>query len=109
LSEALPAGAVRPVIDGQRARPGTVVWSEAYAGAWKASADGRELPHGRVFGWANGYELSRPGTVAFDFANQWWRYPVVLLELLLVVGAWLLWRGSARFTLPWRRAPKEET
>jgi GT2 family glycosyltransferase len=109
LPEALADGVVRPVLDGRRVRAGTVVWSEAYAGAWQASSDGRELPHGRVFGWANGYELSRRGTVSFEFANQWWRYPVVVLELALVIGAWLLWRGSARFTLPWRRAPKDET
>jgi hypothetical protein len=99
----LAADVARPVLDGTRMRPGTVLWSEAYAGAWEASSRGRALPHRRVFGWANGYQLSRPGPVSFSYANQWFRYPVVLMQLALVIGAWLLWRGSWRFHWPFRR------
>ena len=37
------------------------------------------------------------GPVSFAYDQQWLRYPAVLIELALVVGAFLLWRGSARF------------
>jgi hypothetical protein len=107
LPERAAADDAQALLPGERVGRGTVVWSEAYAGAWKATSAGEELPHRRAFGWANGFELRRAGTVNIAFANQWWRYPVVLLQLALVVGTWLLWRGSARFTLPWRRSRPE--
>jgi hypothetical protein len=107
LRPVLAADAARPVFDDARMRPGTVLWSQAYDSSWTASSDGRTLAHRKVFGWANGYELSRPGPVSFSYANQWLRYPVVLLELALIVGAFLLWRGSARFNWPFRRRHAE--
>lgn len=112
--EADPAGppvgspAARPVRDGVRVPAGAIVWSQSYNGAWSASSDGVTLPHRRAFGWANGYTLDRPGTVSFAYGDQWQRYPAVILELGLVAGAFLVWRGSARFKWPLRRPPSPE-
>lgn len=96
-----------PVLDGARVRAGSILWSQAYDGAWEATSGSSTLTHRRVFGWANGYALEQPGTVSFAYTNQWLRYPLVLLELALVVGAWLLWRGSARFNWRLRRRHPE--
>lgn len=98
----------RPVLDGARVPAGAILWSQSYDGAWSATSDGASLPHRRAFGWANGYTLDRPGTVSFAYGNQWLRYPVVLIELALIFGAFCLWRGSARFKWPFRRRPVEE-
>ncbi len=87
---------------------GAIVWSQSYNGAWSADSNGSSLPHRKVFGWANGYTLDRPGTVSFSYGDQWQRYPVVLIELGLVAGAFLLWRGSARFRMPFRRPSEPE-
>jgi GT2 family glycosyltransferase len=103
LTDIAAADLARPIVGDTPVRRGTVLWSEAFDDAWKAAANGRDLTHRRAYAWANGYELPQRGAVTFDYANQWWRYPAVLLELALVVGAFLLWRGSARFRLPWRR------
>ncbi len=98
----LSASAVaKPVLEGTPVRRGSILWSQSYDSAWKATSGAATLPHRRVFGWANGYDLERRGTVSFAYTNQWLRYPLVVLELVLIVGAWLLWRGSARFN--WRR------
>lgn len=114
-SDALPTGvadplgtvgdapAARPIVGDRPVPAGWVLWSETFDDAWHASANSRGLRHRRAFGWANGYELPSSGSVAFSYAKQWLRYPALLLELAVLVGAFLLWRGSARFELPWRR------
>jgi hypothetical protein len=90
-----------------------VLWSQAYDGAWSASSNGGSLPHRKAFGWANGYTVPKAGPVSFSYGDQWLRYPAVLIELVLVAGAFLLWRGSARFRRRRRRrrptVPVEET
>ncbi|MGZ4689406.1 MAG: glycosyltransferase [Acidimicrobiia bacterium] len=98
----------RPVRNGVPVRAGAILWSQTYDGAWSASSNGASLPHRQVFGWANGYTLDRPGTVSFSYGNQWQRYPALLVELGLVGGAFVLWRGSARFKWPFRRRPLQE-
>jgi hypothetical protein len=102
-----PAGALdaRNISGDARVRAGGVLWSQSYDGAWSASSDGESLPHRRAFGWANGYTLAKPGPVSFSYGDQWLRYPAVLIELVLVAGAFLLWRGSASFR---RRRPVVE-
>ena len=100
--------APRPVRDGVKVPAGAILWSQSYDGAWSASSNGRALPHREVLGWANGYTLDRPGSVSFAYGDQWLRYPALLIELGLVAGAFLLWRGSARFKWPLRRRPTEE-
>jgi GT2 family glycosyltransferase len=96
------------VRDGVRVPAGAILWSQSYDGAWSASSNGRTLPHREVLGWANGYTLDRPGPVSFSYGDQWLRYPALLVELGLVAGAFLLWRGSARFRWPLRRRRAEE-
>ncbi len=100
--------AARPVRDGVRVPAGGILWSQSYSGAWHASSNGATLPHRKVLGWANGYTLARSGPIAFSYGDQWQRYPEVLVELALVAGAFLLWRGSARFRWPLRRPHPEE-
>jgi hypothetical protein len=96
----------KPIVGDQRVAKGGVLWSQSYDGSWSASSNGDSLPHRRVFGWANGYTLDRAGPVSFAYDQQWLRYPAVLIELALVFGAFLLWRGSARFRF---RRPKVES
>jgi hypothetical protein len=98
----------RPVRDGVRVPAGAILWSQSYDPVWSASSNGHTLPHRRVFGWANGYTLDRRGAVSFSYGDQWLRYPAVLLEIGLVAGAFLLWRGSARFRWSLRRPPADE-
>jgi hypothetical protein len=107
-SPPLATDAIEPIVGDERVRRGAVLWSQSYDGAWSASSEGDSLPHRRAFGWANGYTLDRPGPVSFSYGDQWMRYPAVLLQLALVVGAFLLWRGSARFELRRRRPVEEE-
>ncbi len=101
------AARAKPVRPGVRVPAGAIVWGQSYDGAWSASSNGTTLPHRHAFGFANGYTLSQPGAVSFSYGDQWQRYPLVLVEIALVVGAFLLWRGSARFKWPLRR-PSDE-
>lgn len=103
LGPASGALAARPMVGDRPVPAGPVLWSEAFDDAWHASLNGRGLRHRRAFGWANGYELSSRGPVTFSYAEQWLRYPALLVELALLVGAFLLWRGSAKFELGRRR------
>jgi GT2 family glycosyltransferase len=104
LDAPVDPGSVAVLPEGATAPAGTVLWSEAYSGAWEAQAAGGTLPHRRAFGWANAYRLDRRSEVSFSFADQWMRYPAVLLQVALIVGAFLLWRGSARFRIRRGRA-----
>jgi GT2 family glycosyltransferase len=86
--------AVAVVPEGKPAAAGTVLWSQAFDSAWQARAHGTTLPHRRAFGWANAYPLARPGAVSFAFTDQWMRYPVLAVQVALILGAFLLWRGG---------------
>ena len=97
----------RPVHDGVGCRPVRSCGASPTTARGAPRRTGGSLPHRRVFGWANGYTLDRAGTVSFSYDDQWLRYPAVLIELGLVFGAFLLWRGSARFKFPLRR-PRDE-
>ncbi|MBM3674077.1 MAG: glycosyltransferase [Actinobacteria bacterium] len=94
--DAPDAWAAVPVLGGP-VPEGTVLWSQAYDGAWKADGNGDALTHRRAFGWANGFAHPDKGTVTISYGRQWTRYPLVLLQLAIVVGAFGLWRGSLRF------------
>jgi hypothetical protein len=85
---------------------GTVLWSQAFDDAWEATANGESLAHRRSFGWANAYTHDRPGAVSFSFTEQWMRYPAILLQVLLVVGAVLLWRGRVSLRRRARRGSR---
>ena len=76
---------------------GTVLWSQQYSDGWEAHAARGTLRHSRVE-WANAF-ASPGGPVAVTFAHQWWRWPLVLIELtiVLVLARQALRRGrSAR-------------
>ena len=79
---------------------GAILWGQTYDRAWSASSNGSSLPHRRVFGFANGYTLDRAGTVSFSYDDQWLRYPAVVIELGLIFGAFLLWRGQREVLVP---------
>lgn len=102
------AAEARPVRDGVRVPAGAILWSQSYDESWRATSGGETLPHRRAFGWANGYTLDRPGDVSFAYGNQWIRYPALLIQLALGFGAFLLWRGSARFRWPFRRRRRDQ-
>ena len=93
------AGTARPITDGKSAPAGTILWSQAFDGAWHATSNGKTLDHRRAPGarWANAYRHPVPGSVSISDTQQWLRYPIVLIELLLVLGAVMLWRGTTRF------------
>jgi GT2 family glycosyltransferase len=105
-----PAGArgAQAINGDARVPAGGVLWSQSYDSAWSASSDGASLAHRKAFGWANGYTLEKAGAVSFSYGDQWLRYPAVLIELVLVAGAFLLWRGSARFRRRRPTVPVEE-
>ena len=92
-----------------RVPAGAIVWSQSYNGAWSASSNGEDAAApARCSGGPTATPSTSPGPVSFSYGDQWQRYPVVLIELGLVVGAFLLWRGSARFKLPFRRPSDPE-
>jgi hypothetical protein len=76
-----------------------VLWSQAYDGAWSASANGHTLAHSEVFGWSNAFALDHASPVSISYTQQWRRYVWLLIELGIIVGAFFLWRGR----LPRRR------
>jgi hypothetical protein len=82
--------------------PGTILLGEAYSSSWTASAGGRTLHHRRAFGWANGWSLEQRAPVTISYERQWVRWLGVLLQLALVAGAVVLWRGRLGFR---RRRP----
>jgi len=89
-------GRVVPLPQGRPGPAGTVLWSEAYHDAWQASADGRALAHRPAFGWSNAFTLPSRADVSFAFTDQWMRYPWIVLEVVLIAGSALLWRGTVR-------------
>jgi len=77
-----PLGAVRGRI-GPSAPAGTALWSQQYSDAWRAETGGGSVDHRRAAGWANAF--TGPGRVTrVTFADQWWRWPAVLVELVIV-------------------------
>ncbi len=96
-AEWIPGQAVMPVkatVAGQRSKPvsgigarstpaGTVLWSQQFSGAWEAHGTRGDLRHARVE-WANAF-ASPGGPVVVTFAHQWWRWPLVLIELAIVL------------------------
>ena len=93
-----------PLASGAAAPPGVVFWGEAYDSKWKASSSGQTLRHVRAFGWANGYRVTREGSVSIAFADQWQRWLLLAVSLLIwlfVVFRW--WRTRVR--VPRLRGP----
>ncbi len=99
VKTSVPGESPKPVagIDAPSTPSGTVLWSQQFSDAWEARGRRGDLPHSRVE-WANGF-ATPGGPVVVTFARQWWRWPLVLIELaiVLVLARQVLRRGrSAR-------------
>ena len=81
-----------------RVPPGAVVLSESYDGRWHARGNGRTLPHVRAFGWANGWDFGRVGTVRLHFTGQLTRDLELLAQALLWIGVGAGWWLTRRRT-----------
>ncbi len=84
----------RPLRTDRRAPEGTVVLAERYDSRWHATTDRGDLRHGRAFGWANGYTLTRPAAVDLGFSGQWLRWVLVGLQLAIWAFAVSRWRRT---------------
>jgi hypothetical protein len=78
-----PLGAVTGRIDERRPVRGTVLWSQQYDGAWEATSSRGALPHRHADGWANAFTASGAGPISVSFTRQWWRWPLLALELVI--------------------------
>ena len=86
-----------PLASGATAPPGVVLWGEAYDSEWTASSSGTALRHVRTFGWANGYRVTSADPVSIEFGDQWQRWAMLGVSLLIwlfVVFRW--WRTRVR-------------
>ena len=93
-----PIGAVTGRAGDRGAVRGTVLWSQQHDDAWEASGASGTLRHRRAFGWSNAFTGRGRGPVAVSFTDQWWRWPVLALELVIavVLGRRILHRGRRR-------------
>jgi GT2 family glycosyltransferase len=74
--------------------PGTLLWSEAANGGWKASANGTSAPRSDAFGATNAFTLTShaPVTVHFHSSSAWLLHLLELLGWLIVVIAFVVTR-----------------
>lgn len=69
------------------ARADTLVWSQQYSSDWEVrAAPNRSVTHRRVFGWANGYTPANAVSSDITFSTQWWRWPLLFIELGIIVA-----------------------
>jgi GT2 family glycosyltransferase len=95
-AQPLDAGAAAP-------RGSVVSWSEAYDEHWDGDAQpsGRSLPHFRAFGWSNGYRNAAGTPVAISFSEQWQRWALLLVSVLIwCFVVWRWWRTRVRRSRP---------
>jgi hypothetical protein len=96
-----------PVSDGTTSDigPGTLLWSEAANGNWKATVDGDAVARRDAFGWTNAFALNAraPVHVSYDGggATRLLRY----VEILLVLAVAVVWVR----TRPRRSRPRAST
>ncbi len=93
-----PIGAVTGRAGDRGAVRGTVLWSQQHDNAWEASNRSRTLRHRRAFGWSNAFVGAGAGPVTVSFTDQWWRWPVLVVELVIavVIARRILRRGRRR-------------
>jgi hypothetical protein len=93
-----PLGPVTGRTDDRGAVRGTVLWSQQHDDAWEATSSAGTLPHRRAFGWSNAFTGRGSGPVSVTFTDQWWRWPVLVLELVIagILGRRILRRGRRR-------------
>jgi hypothetical protein len=77
---------------------GTLLWSEQYADAWEARSSAGALRHEKAFGWSNAFSARGRGPISVSFTDQWWRWPVLVLELVIagILLRRILRRGRGR-------------
>jgi GT2 family glycosyltransferase len=94
LERAVPVhGAMR---SSELPKAGTFLFGEAYDGRWKATVDGKDLPHRRAFGWSNAYTASGRGTADLRFHGGVTRPLLLLLETLVWVACAIALFGGRR-------------
>ncbi|MGZ6925133.1 MAG: glycosyltransferase [Acidimicrobiia bacterium] len=105
---AAPSSGAPPAVRGRvgdAKATGTVLWSQQYSDAWELHAT-RGGRHARAYGWANAYSGVRASS-GVTFSDQWWRWPAVLLEIL--IAAWMVRRVLRRGRRRRRPAPDAES
>jgi len=93
---AAPGGTTEPV------GPGTLLWSEAANGGWKASSNGRGIARQDAFGWTNAFTLDANAPVHVHFAGSFLTSAARFLEIVLWIALVAFW-----FTTRRRREPLE--
>jgi hypothetical protein len=63
---------------------------------WSLDVDGRTAPRTDAFGWANTFAIERGGSAKLSFKTPVQRYALLVLQVVLWIGAILLWRRSRR-------------
>ncbi len=76
--------------------PGTLLWSEAAGPRWHATADGKTLARGTVFGATNAFTVDTHAPVSVHY------HPSLLLELVRALAIFL-WIGVAAAWIATRR------
>ena len=86
---------------------GTVLWSQQYDDAWEATGAAGNLAHRRALGWTNAFTGRGAGPVSVSYTDQWWRWPVLALELVIagILARRILRRGRRRRTRRRDRSP----
>ncbi len=85
------AASAKPVDGSAKAGPGLVLWGEAYNGSWEGTSADHTLVHRRTFGWANGFTLTRRGSVSIAYTKQWLRWALLGVALLIWLVALRRW------------------
>ncbi len=86
---------------------GTFLWSQQYDDAWEATGAAGNLAHRRALGWTNAFTARGAGPVSVSYTDQWWRWPVLALELVIagILARRILRRGRRRRTRRRDRIP----
>jgi GT2 family glycosyltransferase len=89
-------GVIGPIHESRPAGPGTLLWAEAAAGGWHATAGGHDLVRTRAFDWTNAFPLPDRGAVGLHYRSG--RLPglLILLEIAAWFAAIVIWLRTRR-------------
>jgi hypothetical protein len=73
-----------------------VYLASASTSHWSLQVDGKSAPRSEAFGWANAFTVDRGGAAKLRFKTPIQRYALLLVQVLLWVGAIVLWRRARR-------------
>jgi GT2 family glycosyltransferase len=79
---------------------GTFLFGEAHDGRWKATVDGKDLPHRRAFGWSNAYTSPGRATADLRFHGGVTRPLLLALETVLWLACAVVLFGGRRARRP---------